>query len=112
MGWVTACLPPLPRGMGAPCRTAAGTPDHSLCLGGLCMAMGASGYCSGSCQVGTCPPQSRCVLYGASGVKPVWDRPLSGRDLRRRSLLACQLPGLPGDQGFTVLGAPDPPGTT
>ncbi len=111
MGWVTACLPPMPRGMGAPCRTAAGKPDHALCLGGLCMAMGASGYCSGSCQVGTCPPQSRCVLYGASGAKPVCIARCLAGTCAADPLLACQLPGLPGDQGFTVLGAPDPAGT-
>lgn len=112
MGWVTACLPPIPRGVGEPCRTAAGKPDHSLCLGGVCMEMGASGYCSGSCQVGTCPPQARCVQYGTTGAKPVCVARCLLGTCAVDPLLACQLPGLPGDHGFTVLGAPDPAGTT
>lgn len=111
-GWRRACLPPFPADLGASCRDASGVLSPASCLGDVCLAFGASGYCSTACEVGNCPEGSGCVELAA------------GPSKRRVCLLrcapgvcggnpglACRTPGGSGAYAFTEVGTVSPPGT-
>lgn len=109
-GWLKACLPPFPRDIGQPCRGSGGSPDGSLCLGGLCLDIGASGYCSADCGVKACPAGSRCARLGPAGQLVCLLRCTAGAcagDPR----LGCERPDPAGQWGFEIIGPPDPAGT-
>ena len=105
-GWQRACLPAIPRPVGQPCRTSAGDTDASQCLGGLCLDIGASGYCSLNCQPGSCPDGSRCAALDVPGVavaQPVCLLICDGDNCQSDTLLSCQLAPTEPPIGFSVL---------
>jgi hypothetical protein len=108
--WHKVCLPPFPRFIGLPCRTAAGVPDPSLCLGGICLDIGASGYCSASCSPQGCPDGSRCIQM--TGLSPQSFCMLRCTESTCQSdpLLACETPSPAGYYGFEIIGPQDPAG--
>ena len=115
IGWRQVCLPPFPRFVGAPCRDLQGRPDGALCLGGLCLDIGASGYCSVLCAAGRCPEGTGCARFvGADDVglpAPVCLLRCTEGSCESDPLLGCQLSGQPGSYGIEVVGRADPPGT-
>jgi PKD repeat protein len=116
-GWVKACLPPFPRDVSEPCRRADGTPDGASCVGGLCLAIGAGGYCSAACGAAGCPDGTRCARFsGEDASSFVCLRrcaPAGVQDACGASdpQLGCELPSPVGYYGFQIAGPPEPPGT-
>ncbi len=114
-GWHRACLPPFPGFVGAACKGAAGAgaPDHSRCLGGLCLDLGAAGYCTAACVTGSCPPGTRCARFTKDSKQTICLLRCDGSNCTGDPLLACQAPSQTGKYGFEVTGtSPDPKGTT
>lgn len=111
-GWHKACLPPLLRATGAPCRDTSGAPDPLLCLGGLCLDHGASGYCSTSCDEGACPAGSRCAQFSDPGEVPVCLLQCEEGSCGEDPMLTCEVASVEGHYGFEILGPGDPPGVT
>lgn len=109
-GWRTVCLPSALRFIGEPCLAVDGAPEASACVGGQCLNIGASGYCSWSCKAGACPDGTRCARLEPDGLSMCLLRCASGAECKGDPLLACELPGA-GSQGFAILGAQEPPGT-
>ena len=109
-GWRKVCLPSALRFIGEPCLTASGAPEAAACVGGQCLDIGASGYCSWACKSGACPDGTRCAKLEPDGASMCLLRCGSGVDCKTDPLLACELPGA-GSQGFAILGAQEPPGT-
>jgi PKD repeat protein len=108
-GWLRVCMPPFPRFVGDPCRTSAGSVDPSLCLGGICLDIGASGYCTGTCTAGSCPAGTDCVAFTAgASAGPVCLLRCSGSNCANDPLLQCEPPNDAGDFGFKLLGAQQP----
>jgi PKD repeat protein len=92
-GWVRACFAPgVLRPMGASCLDADGVPDHALCAGGRCLAVGARGMCTAPCVSGTCPPSAACASMGAQSVCLARCEDAS-TDCRHDPWLACEPPG-------------------
>jgi PKD repeat protein len=109
-GWRKVCLPTSLRPVGSPCRTSSGAPDDALCVGSLCLDVGASGYCSWPCKAGTCPEGTRCVRYEADPSAVCLVRCGPGT-CQNDPMLACELPGGDGEWSFKVLGSQEPNGT-
>lgn len=110
--WHQVCLPPLPRFVGQRCRTAAGALNPGACLGGICLPMGASGYCTAVCAPGTCPTGTRCSRFTHNAKQTVCLRRCDGSSCAGDPLLACEAPNQAGDYGFELLGThQDPKGT-
>lgn len=105
-----SCVPASLGDIADPCRKAGGTVENSQCLGGLCLDMGASGYCSADCSTVTCPEGTRCARLTKSG-KSVCLRRCSGTVCTQDPWLACEAPDKTGDGGFEILGSADPVGT-
>lgn len=104
-GWQYACLPPMPRPVGGSCRSTSGETDASLCLGGLCLDVGASGYCSLTCKPGSCPDGSRCATLSIPGVsvtEPVCLLVCDGANCQADALLNCQKPPTAPPIGFSI----------
>jgi PKD repeat protein len=110
-GWQRVCLPPFPRVVGAPCRKGTGATDASLCLGDLCLDMGASGYCTAACGPTACPEGSRCAQFTGENQATVCLAHCAPGLCAGDPLLGCELPSTQGYFGFQVIGPPDPPGT-
>ncbi len=109
--WARACLPPLLRALGDPCRGSEGAPDPSLCLGGLCLDLGVSGLCSASCASRGCPDGSRCARFSGQPASSVCLVRCAGSACTGDPRLACELPSSAGDLGFAIVGVGDPAGT-
>ena len=113
-GWHRVCLPPFPGFVGSQCKTAsgAGVVDHSRCLGGLCMDLGAAGYCTAPCGAGACPPGTRCARFTKDSKQTICLLRCDGTNCASDPLLACEVPSQSGQYGFEVTGTqPDPKGT-
>jgi PKD repeat protein len=109
-GWQRGCWPiAFPRAVGEPCRGADGLPDPGLCLGAVCLDIGASGYCSASCGVSACPDGTRCALFNSGGGSVCLSRCEANGCSDPQ--LGCEPPGRSGTHGFLILGVPDPAGT-
>jgi PKD repeat protein len=102
-GWSRACLPPFPRSVGAPCLSATGTPDPSLCLGGMCLGVGASGYCTGLCKRGSCPPGTSCAQLAGVDIGPVCLARCPDVSCDADPLLGCEESGGSGDYAFELI---------
>jgi len=109
-GWRNVCVPSALRFIGEPCLTADGAPEAAACVGGQCVDIGASGYCSWACKAGACPDGTRCAKLEPTGSSMCLLRCGPGADCKGDPLLACELPGA-GAQGYAILGAQEPPGT-
>jgi len=109
-GWRKVCLPGTVGFVGEPCRAVDGIPGPALCSGGLCLDIGASGYCSWPCKANTCPDGTRCVQFDGGGAAVCLLRCETGLCLNDPSL-ACELPGGSGPYAFTILGTQPPAGT-
>ncbi len=113
-GWHKVCLPPHPGFVGAACKTAAGAGmvDHSRCLGGVCLDLGAAGYCSAPCTAGACPAGTRCARFTKNSKQTICLLRCDGTNCATDPLLACEVPSQTGQYGFEVTGTkPDPTGT-
>jgi PKD repeat protein len=109
-GWAPACLPPFPRSVAEPCRTASGAVDPAQCLGGICLDVGASGYCSASCTTSSCLQGPRCARLGPAGPLVCLQRCTPG-SCSGDAQLDCELPDPTGQLGFEIIGPADPAGT-
>lgn len=107
-GWTNVCLPPDPLPLASPCRDENGALSAERCIGGVCLDIGASGYCSATCASSEdCPSDADCARFGgdvgaeASAVclKRCQSGPLS---CAMDALLACELPDPSGALGFTL----------
>jgi PKD repeat protein len=110
IAWVRACLPAILRAVGEPCRTSTLAVDPSVCLGGLCLDIGASGSCSAACTKGGCPEESGCVRFAGDGKSVCLPRCTSKAPCSSDPFLACEAPGGSGDLGFTALDSVDEAG--
>jgi len=109
-GWQQVCLPQTVHAIGDPCRMVDGSPNPHLCAGGLCLNIGASGYCSWPCKANTCPEGTRCAKFASSDVAVCLLRCEQGL-CQNDPALACELPGGAGDHSFNILGTQPPSGT-
>ena len=113
-GWHRVCMPPLLGFIGTSCKTASGVGkvDHSRCLGGTCLDLGAGGYCTAPCLGGSCPSGTRCARFTKDSKKPVCLLRCDGSNCTGDPLLACEVSSQSGQYGFEVMGTqPDPKGT-
>jgi hypothetical protein len=92
-----------------PCFNEQKEPDASLCLGGLCLDIGSSGYCTATCSSESCPPGTRCVAFAGGVLDPVCLLSCDDGGCDHDPALACESPGGEGDYSFSVLGSPDSP---
>ncbi len=111
-GWHNACLPPLLRDIGEPCRDLEGTPDPLICLGGRCLDLGASGYCSVGCSEGACPVGTRCARFPDRDGDTACLLQCEEGGCTGDPMLACEAPDAAGQYGFEILGPGAPPGIT
>ncbi len=109
--WQKVCMPLFPRSIGEACRNNYGTVDNLLCLGGLCLDFGASGYCSQKCKAGTCPSGTSCVKFSGLDDPVCLEQCVKG-SCENDPMLACMAPEGAGEYGFTVLDKNLPQGTT
>lgn len=103
-GWLRGCFASGLLGpIGASCRDGSGALDDTRCASGSCWGQGARGMCSESCTAGSCPPSAACATFTGTelGARCV-ARCAEESDCTADPWLACQPPGGPGDQGFTV----------
>jgi PKD repeat protein len=111
--WVSVCMPPHPRPLGQPCRNALGDLSADLCVGSLCLNLGAAGYCSSLCNPGSCPDTADCVRFsgdlGLGEVGVCLQRCTGDRaSCQYDALLACEAADSNGDLGFTLAGSAPP----
>jgi PKD repeat protein len=109
--WHRVCLPPSLRSIGEPCRTPTGNTDEELCLGGVCLDIGGSGYCSAACGSDPCPEGTRCAALASESASSVCLLRCDGDLCAEDPMLGCELPGGKGAYSFQILGPADPPGT-
>jgi hypothetical protein len=110
--WTRACFVDFLGDVGAPCRDADGQPVHSACVGGLCLELGAAGYCSAPCEGDSCPTGSACAQLGGSGGHPVCLADCSSVACSGDPLLGCEAPDPTGGLGFEVVAENPPAGAT
>jgi hypothetical protein len=110
--WYRACWPAgFPRFIGEACRAATGVADGSVCLGGQCLDIGASGYCSAACYGVSCPEGTRCARFNADSATHVCLLRCAPGACVADPQLACEETGGAGALGFQLDGPADPPGT-
>jgi hypothetical protein len=107
-GWLRACFPGFPIGLGGSCRGAGGQLRNDLCVTGQCADLGANGLCSRDCAKAPCPLGAACATL-SDGRQLCLQRCSPDLPCDRDRLLACALPNA-GPLGFTVpAGAPPGP---
>jgi PKD repeat protein len=112
-GWQSACWPAgFPRFIGEACRTAAGATDPSACIAGLCLDIGASGYCSAACAASSpCPEGTRCARFNHDPTAGVCLLRCTPGACVADPELSCEDAGGSGELGFQIDGPADPAGT-
>lgn len=115
-GWQRACVAPVRGDVGGPCRADSGAPDGARCLGGICLDIGAAGYCSAACGERPCPEGASCARFTGGEAAGLPAAACLMRCAEGSCVgdpqLACEAAQGAGDLGFEIVGPADPPGTT
>ena len=102
-GWVLGCFAPgLLGDLGASCADQDGALQDELCASGECLAEGMRGLCSASCERGGCPPSAACATFNTGARPPTCLARCGAAACAGDPWLACEAPGQPGPDGFTV----------
>jgi hypothetical protein len=110
--WVSACFPEFLGDVGAPCLDADGQTEPLTCVGGVCLEVGSSGYCSAACDPASCPAGSACAVVGAAGGHSMCLASCESTACDGDPLLGCEAPDPSGRLGFELVGVSPPAGAT
>jgi hypothetical protein len=108
-GWATACFPSFLGDLASPCLGPSGEPRPEGCVGGVCLELGALGYCSADCRDRPCPSGTACARLLDGTERMACLATCAEVACEDDPLLACEEPG-PGGLGFEVLDPEAPAG--
>ncbi len=113
--WVRGCFAPeLLAPIGGSCLDGRGEPRHDRCASGLCVAEGARGLCSATCDTESpCPASAACATFNDAGRDSLCVHRCDGDGelpCGDDPWLACEATGASGELGFEVDGDPSDAG--